>query len=446
MEKIYKDMKDFYNTNDFSYSFRIKILKTLKKQIQTYEDDILEALKKDLNKPYFESYVSEINIVYDEIDIAIKNLKKWMKRKKVSTPLVLQPAKSYIYPHSKGIVFIISPWNYPFQLCIVPLIGSISSGNCTIIKPSNKSLHTSELINEILSVFDDKYIYTLLGSGSSIVPNILENYKFDHIFFTGSKKVGQSILKLSSKFLTPTSLELGGKSPCIVFSDCNLDESSKKIVFGKYFNAGQTCVAPDYILVEDKIYNKFIDLCIKHIKTFYNKENFPTIIDKNNFNRILSYINSDNVLYGGSFDINKLYIEPTIVKVESFEELIMKEEIFGPIMPIIKFSHLNDIYNIVNLNKNPLSLYLFTRNKTIQNEILNNINFGGGCINNTLNHFANPYLPFGGIHDSGMGKYHSKYTFDLFTNYKSIYKSGPFEFNIKYPPYNKLKTKIVKRL
>ena len=444
--------KYFDSGNTKSYEFRVKQLKKLKKAIHKYEDDIIQALTLDLGKPVFESYTAEIGIVYQEIDFAIKNLKKWMEPKKVSTPIYLQPATSFIYPEPKGVVLIISPWNYPFQLAISPLIGAMAAGNCILLKPSNQSKETAKIIEMIIhETFSHNYISVVKGPGSQIVTPLIENNRFDHIFFTGSVHVGKRILKLSAKDLTPVTLELGGKSPTIVHEDADIDLAAKRITWAKFYNCGQTCVAPDYLLVHES--KK--EMLIKKIKFYTNKyygdnpitsPHLGRIINEKRFHRLMSLLDGCKIVQGGSYSEEEKFISPTLVEDINMNHPIMKEEIFGPILPILTYSHISEVINIIKENPYPLALYLFTKDKVVENYIIENIQFGGGCINHLISHVANPHLPFGGIGFSGMGRYHSKYTFDTFSHEKSIFKSrGTFDTNILYPPYKEEKLKLAKK-
>lgn len=435
-----------------SYEFRLESLKNLKKTIKKYENNIIEALALDLNKPIFESYTAEIGIVYQEIDFAIKNLKKWMNPKKVSTPIYLQPATSYIHPEPKGVVLIISPWNYPFQLTFSPLIGAIAAGNCIILKPSNQSKATEQIIESIINEsFSPNYISVVKGSGSEVVPALITNHRFDHIFFTGSLEVGKEILKLSANHLSPVTLELGGKSPVIVHEDADLNLAAKRITWAKFYNCGQTCVAPDYLLVHESKKEILITKIKEYINIYYGNnpiesDNLGRIINDKRFHRLLYLLEEAKIIYGGDYQIEERFISPTLVEVSDINQRIMEEEIFGPILPILTYSHISEIMDVINKNPYPLSLYLFTKSKIIENYILNNVQFGGGCINHLISHVANPHLPFGGVGFSGMGRYHSKYTFDTFTHNKSIFKStGSLDSNILYPPYTERKLNLAKK-
>lgn len=427
------------NTNDLY--FRLEKLRVLKRAILENEKDILEALKLDLGKTYFEGYETEIGIVLEEINYAIKNLKKWSKNKKVSTPISQFLSKSYIVNEPYGVVLIISPWNYPFQLTILPLIGAISGGNCVILKPSEFSVNTSKVIYNIINrYFDRGYIDVILGE-VDVNEKLLDN-EFDYIFFTGSMRVGKIIMEKAAKYLTPITLELGGKSPCIVDESANLELSAKRIVWGKFLNAGQTCVAPDYVIAHSDIVNDLIHFIKKHITNFYGENpikspNLPKIINKDNFNRLNKFMNNKNILFGGYIDKENLKIEPTIINNINLYEDIMNEEIFGPLLPIITYKNKEDIFEIIRKNPNPLALYLFTKDKNMETHIVNNIAFGGGTINDTIVHLANKNLPFGGRGSSGMGSYHGKKSFDTFTHKKSILKKyNLIDISLRYPPYD----------
>ena len=450
MNNPYNPKKVFFQSGKTrDYSFRIEQLKKLKANIKKYENDILFAIKKDLGRPKFEAYTAEIGIIYEELNIAIKNLTSWMKKKRVSTPIFLFPSKSYILPQPKGVVFIISPWNYPFQLAISPLIGAIAAGNCAVVKPSNKSKSTEKIIVKLIEeTFDKDHISVVRGPGSKVVDPLIDNYRFDHIFFTGSTNVGKKILKHAAKHLTPTTLELGGKSPSIVFKDADIDDVAKKITWAKYYNLGQTCVAPDYLLVHEDIKQPLIEKIKEYILKYYgkeaeNSENLGNLINDKRFDSIVELMKGD-IIYGRKTDREKLFVSPTLIDNVSLEDEIMKEEIFGPLLPILTFKDKKEVIDIVRANKYPLALYLFTKDPSIEEFILKNIQFGGGCVNDTISHLVNPKLPFGGIGTSGMGEYHARYTFETFSHMKSILKSSKLKPNLQYPPYTDLKLKLAK--
>lgn len=444
--------KFFDNGNTRVYEFRITQLENLKNMIKKNEEAIINALTLDLGKPLFESYTAEIGVVYQELNHTIKNLRSWMRPKKVSTPIYLQPASSYIYPEPRGVVLIVSPWNYPFQLAISPLIGAIAAGNCVILKPSNQSKETEKILSKIINdTFKDNYISVVEGPGSEVVLPLIENYRFDHIFFTGSVNVGKKILELSAKHLTPVTLELGGKSPTIVHEDADIDIAAKRITWAKFYNAGQTCVAPDYLLVHESKKEALIDKMKSYISKYYGdnprkSENLGRIINEKRFDRLIYLLENTNIIIGGDYSKKDRFISPTLIDKVHITHPIMKEEIFGPILPILTYKDISEVLDIVRRNPYPLALYLFTRDKLIENYIIDNIQFGGGCINHLISHVANSNLPFGGVGFSGIGRYHSKYSFDTFSHEKSIFKSrGSLDSNLLYPPYKEENLRLAKK-
>lgn len=447
-------MRDFFNSGiTRNYDFRLTQLKNLRDAIIKYEDDIINALYLDLGKCEYEGYASEVGIVLSELNHAINNLYKWMKPKRVYTPFYLQPSTSYIYTEPKGVVLIISPWNYPFQLSLSPLIGAIAAGNCIILKPSHKSFHTESIIYKLINeTFEENYIKVVKGPGSETVERLIKENRFDHIFFTGSVKVGKKILQMAAENMTTVTLELGGKSPVIVHNDADVDISAKRIVWGKFMNAGQTCIAPDYVLVHESKKEILINSLKKYINEFYGKnpllsKSYGRIINEDRFNRLVNLLKEGSIIIGGDYDINERYISPTIVDNVRLDSELMKEEIFGPILPILSYNDISEVLDIIARNPYPLALYLFTEDKKVEDYILSNVQFGGGCINHTLSHIINPNLPFGGFGYSGIGRYHSKYTFDTFSHEKSIFKAkGKLDPNIKYPPYDERKLKIIKKV
>lgn len=445
LDVINKQKKFFASEKTLDIKFRLEQLKTLKKAIIEFQPQIFEALEKDLGKSFFESYATEVGLVLDEIGFFIKNIKKWARPKKVKTTIINQPGKSYIYYEPYGLSLIISPWNYPFQLLLSPMIGAISSGNCAILKPSEVSINTSSIISQmILKFFNNEYITVIEGDIET--NKFLLGQQWDFIFFTGSIPVGKIVMSACSKYLTPFILELGGKSPVIVTNDANLDIAAKKITWGKFINAGQTCVAPDYMLVHKSIKSKLIELIKKYITQFYGENplesiDYPKIINKNHYERILNLMKKGNIIFGGNTDQEKNKISPTLLDNISINDPIMKEEIFGPLLPIIEFQKTDDIYNIIQNNPNPLSFYLFTNNKKIEKKIIKRLKAGGGSVNDTIMHITGPHIPFGGVNTSGIGRYHGKASFYAFSNQKGILKkSNFFDNSLRYPPYkDKLK-------
>ena len=431
---------------------RIENLKKLKNSIKKYENNIINALNIDLGKPEFEAYSSEVGFVYSTIDYFIKNLKSWTKVKKVKNDAAQIPGKSYIYKSHYGAVLIIGPYNYPFQLLIEPLIGAISGGNTVILKPSEYAAKTEVIVEKIIKeTFDEKYIAVVTGDYK--VNSQLLDLEFDYIFFTGSVNVGKIVMEKASKHLTPVTLELGGKSPVIVDNTANLKVSAKRILWGKLTNAGQTCVAPDYILAHEDIYEELIKEFEKVIIEFYgqdiiNSKDFGRIINDRHMNRLNAILEHDKnkITFGGEVDFEKRYISPTIIRDVTLEDAVMNEEIFGPIIPVIKYKNMEDIKYYISHHKNPLALYVFSEDENFSEDIINRFSFGGGCVNDTISHVASAYLPFGGIGSSGMGNYHGKASFDTFTHTKSIVKkSTKIDLKLVFPPY-KDKIKLIKKV
>ncbi|MBV6621877.1 MAG: aldehyde dehydrogenase [Rivularia sp. (in: Bacteria)] len=451
------NQRDFFQTGQTKdISFRIQQLKILKQAIVDNEAAILNALKADLNKPFAESFLAEIVLVVKEIEYAIKHIKKWTKPQKKSTPWQFIPASATIYPQPLGVILIIGAWNFPFQLTIAPLIGAIAAGNCAILKPSEIACHTSNLIAEIFNQYFDKSYLTVIEGGVETSEQLLAE-KFDRIFFTGGTAVGKIIMEAAAKHLTPVTLELGGKSPCIVDTDIDLKVAARRITWGKFLNAGQACLAPDYLLVNKKIKENLLNEIKKYLQEFYGENpakspDYARIINQKQFDRLVSYLKdikdlkNGKIIIGGETICDELYIAPTLIDEISWQDAIMQEEIFGPILPVIEFTNYQEVIDIVNSHPKPLALYLFSRNQSLQKQVIAGTSFGGGCINHTMIHYAAPCLPFGGIGNSGIGSYHGKASFDTFSHYKSIVKK-PFILDVKllYPPY-KNKLSLIKRI
>lgn len=450
---IFNKQKEFFNlgkTKDIN--FRIEVLKKLKKVIKENEDKILEALKRDLGKSNFESYATEIGLVYDEINTHIKNIKRWSKIKKIKSPIVHYPSKSYIYKEPYGVTLIIGPFNYPFQLVMAPLVGAISAGNTAIIKPSENTKNTALLLEEIINEnFNKEYLRVVSPLEGKEAVSFLLELPFDYIFFTGSIRVGKIVMEKAAKNLVPVTLELGGKSPCIVDKDAKLEIAAKRIVWGKFLNVGQTCVAPDYLCVHRSIRNKLLKLIIEEIHKQFGKDiksspDYPRVVNSASLNRLSEYLNDGKIYYGGKIDKNDLYMEPTILTNVDVDSNVMTEEIFGPILPVIEFEDIKDIINFINAREKPLALYYFSENKVNINNILKCTTSGGVTINDTVIHVANGNLPFGGVGNSGIGSYHGKASFDTFTHKRSVMERGTFiEFNIRFAPY-KNKINILKKI
>lgn len=415
-------------------------LQDLKRVIKKYEDEILEALKKDLNKSFFEGYETEVGIVLEEINYTLKHLNKWVKAKRVKTPIFHFPATSYIYQEAYGKVLIMSPWNYPFQLTIAPLVGAIAAGNRVVVKPSEYSNNTASIIEKILNeVFSQDEVKVVRG-GRAVNQDLLKQ-KYDYIFFTGSPTVGKIVMEAAAKHLTPVTLELGGKSPCIVDNSAKVKLAAKRIVWGKFLNAGQTCVAPDYLLVHQDIKDELVKEMIDYIKEFYGNSpidnpDYPKIINKKHFERINRLIENEDIITGGNYNEQTMKIAPTILDKINWQSPVMQEEIFGPVLPIMEFDNLNQVIEMIGAQPKSLALYFFTTSKENEKKILSNISFGGGCVNDTIIHLSNSNLPFGGVGNSGMGQYHGKASFDTFSHPKSIIKkSNLIDIYLRYPPF-----------
>lgn len=452
VENIVKKQRAFFETHKTKdVNFRIEQLKKLKNAIETREKDISKALEKDLGKSSTESYMAEIGMVLEDLSYAIKHTKKWSKREYHLSPLAQFPSTSFRIAEPYGLVLIMSPWNYPFLLTMQPLIGAISAGNCAVVKPSQNSEHTSKIMKDIIEeTFDPEYICVIIGE-HKVAEELLEN-KFDYVFYTGSARVGKMVMESAAKHLTPLTLELGGKSPAIVDKEANMKLAAKRIVFGKLLNCGQTCVAPDYVLVHKDVKEKFVQYCKQYIEQFLgqdwkNNNEYPKMINERQFARIVEIINEDKekILYGGKNDKTSMKIQPTLIDDKEINSKAMQEEIFGPILPIIEFVDMEEVIKHINKNHKPLALYLFTNSKKTQKQILKQVAFGGGCINDTIIHLASSKLGFGGVGYSGMGEYHGKYSFRTFSHYKSIVsKSTLIDLPMRYHPYKEVNDKIIR--
>ena len=447
---VNKQREFFYTHTTKDINFRLNVLKNLKHNILDMEEEILESLNKDLAKPKIEGYMCELSLCIKEIDYFLKNLKKLSKPKKVKGTIENFPSKSYSYFEPYGVTLIMSPWNYPFLLSIQPLIESISAGNTAILKVGNYSQNTSKTLKKLIDMtFEPNYVCLL--EGDRTVNQELLNQKFDYVFFTGSKNVGKIVMKAQSEFLTPITLELGGKSPVIVDKSCNLPLTAKRICFGKLINAGQTCIAPDYILIDKSIKTQFISLFFKEINNQLgdnplNNQDYGKIINHKHFERLMYLLDNQTILLGGKYDKDNLKIEPTLIEVTDLDNKIMQEEIFGPLLPIITYENEEEIFSIIAKNPTPLSLYYFGNNKNLQNRIIKEIQFGGGCFNDTIMHLVSN-LDFGGIGTSGMGSYHKQKGFETFSHKKNILiKKGSFDIDLRYRPYTQKKQKQIRTL
>lgn len=436
-------MRTYFETGvTKTYDFRIKQLQKLKATVQKYEIEIFEALYKDLHKSKEECWITENGFFLSEIGVAIKKLSSWMKPEKVGTNLLNIPSSSFIMPEPLGVVLIISPWNYPFQLLLTPLIGAIAAGNCVVLKPSELAPAAAAIIKIIIEeTFEPGYIFYVEGDGATVVPELMINFIFDHVFYTGSTAVGKSVYELAAKNLVPVTLELGGKSPCIVEADADIKTAAKRIAMPKFSNAGQMCVAPDYLLVHQSVKDELVSELKKVIHDFFGddaqkSDYYGRIINEKQFTRLEKYLSNGKLLSGGKTDKANLFIEPTLLEINDVNDAVMQEEIFGPILPIIAFTEMKEALAIINKNKNPLAMYVFTSSAEKENQWLNTVPFGGGCINNATLHLTNHKLPFGGRGASGMGNYHGKFSFDTFSHKKAVMKTPTWlDLAIKYPPY-----------
>lgn len=451
VEQTFEQNRQYFKTQATKdVKFRKQQLKNLSKSIKNYETELLEAFNADLGKNKVEAFATEIGFVLKNIKLARKELKNWTKRKQVNTPLFMFPAKSYIMKEPYGTVLIIGPFNYPLQLVIEPLIGAIAAGNTAIIKPSEFTPHVTKVLRKIIeAVFNPEYVAVIEGEAETTKQ--LTALPFDYIFFTGSENVGRSVYQAASNNLTPVTLELGGKSPVIVDESANIKVTSERICFGKFTNAGQTCIAPDYLLVKKSIKDDLISALKATISEFYGKdvqrsEDFGRIVNERHFSRLTKLLTEQqqNIIFGGTTNKDTLYVAPTIIDNVDVDSEIMQEEIFGPLLPIVTYEDFDEALALIQSKPKPLSLYLFSEDENATERVLNELSFGGGAINDTLMHIANPNLPFGGVGNSGIGQYHGKYSFDTFSHDKSyIFKTTRLESSVIFPPY-KGKFKYIK--
>lgn len=452
IEKIVKEQRKYFNKfNTRDINSRINTLKTIQKWILNNEDKIYEALQKDLNKSTAETYMCEIGMALSDIRYQINHLKKWSKRKMVLTSLAQFPSIGYKYYEPYGVTLVMSTWNYPFLLSVQPTIASIAAGNTVILKPSAYAPNTSLLLNEMFTETCNKNLVTVVEGGRHENEEIL-NQKYDYIFFTGSSSVGKIIMSKASEHLTPVTLELGGKSPCIIDDDDNFKTCVKRCIFGKLLNSGQTCIATDYLFIRDDLKERFIEEARIIIEDFFGdnplaSDQMVKIVNKKHFDRLNGLLNDEKILLGGKIDLKTFKIEPTLVEIKSKDSKLMQEEIFGPILPIMTYKNIDEVIKYINDHEKPLACYIFSSDKIIQDKIIQECSFGGGCINGTIMHVLSHSLPFGGVGKSGMGSYHGKYSFKTFSHEKSILKKfKSFDFSTIYYPYNKFKLKIAKRI
>jgi len=452
-QSMLKEHNKFFFTGETrNIEYRISALKKLKNVIKKYEKEIINALYRDLGKSEFEAYGTEIGFVLDSLGNFIKHSKNWAKTKKVRAPIHQFPSKGYIMYEPYGTVLIIGPFNYPFQLLIEPLIGAIAAGNCAVLKPSESTPTVSALVKKMIEeTFEEKYVRVIEGERE--VTKAFINLPFDYIFFTGSVPVGKIVMKAAAENLVPVTLELGGKSPVIVDKTANLEIAAKRILWGKLINAGQTCIAPDYIFVHKDVKENFIEKLKSTVVSFYTEDaskssDYGRIVNQRQFERLMTIIQKDKnkITYGGDSNAGTLYIEPTIIDNVNWQDAVMLDEIFGPIMPILEYEDLEEVIESINDRPKPLSLYVFTEDKNVEAAILSRISFGGGCVNDTISHVASSYMPFGGVGNSGMGSYHGKDSFETFSHRKSILKkSTSLDIKLIFPPYGN-KAKLIRKI
>ncbi len=432
-------------------SWRLNQLRQLKALLLEGESTLLKALAADLGKSDFEGIMTELNFVISEIDLTIKHLPGWVKPEKVAAPLAQQPGTARIHRDPLGVVLIIGPWNYPIQLVLAPLVGAISAGNCAIIKPSEVAPHSSAALATLIPQYMDNQCVRVVEGGVPETSALLKE-RFDHIFFTGGEVVGKVVMRAAAEYLTPVTLELGGKSPCIVAKDADLQTAARRIVWGKFLNAGQTCIAPDYVLVHPSQRDALVAHMRQCIDQFYGTDprqspDFGQIINKRHHQRLCRLLDSGTVATGGQHNEEDRYIAPTILTDVSADDPVMGEEIFGPILPILTTQNLDEAIDFINARPRPLALYIFSQSKDTQQEVIDRTSSGGVCINDTVMHISVPELPFGGVGTSGMGAYHGKASFETFSHRKSILsRSTRFDPSLRYPPYGDLERKVLKKL
>lgn len=438
----------FYKGETIDIAYRKKALCALQKSINRYREEICNAMLADLGKSRMEARMCEVELTLSELTYVLKRLDKWSRVRRVPTDLSNFPGRSFTIHEPYGVVLIMAPWNYPFLLCMEPLIGAIAAGNCCMIKPSAYSPATSAVITRLIrETFPEGYVAAVEG-GRAENEALLEQ-RFDYIFFTGSPAVGRQVMEKASRYLTPVSLELGGKSPCIVDKTANLKLAARRIAFGKYLNCGQTCVAPDYLLIEESIKDEFLKLFQKAVKKMYGEEplknkDYGHIVNRKHFDRLMNLLDREKIIYGGGADSETLRIEPTIMDGVTAEDAIMGEEIFGPILPVLTYRDIREAESFIREREKPLALYLFTTDSWVERRFLKYVSFGGGCINDTIMHLATSRMGFGGVGNSGMGSYHGKKSFETFSHEKSILKkSNRIDVPVRYQPYKPWKEKVI---
>lgn len=444
---VLEQRKYFLNDYTRPVDFRIRQLRKLRTALKANEKIILEALYEDLGKSPTEAYMTELGIIYQEINYAVKHLKKWTSPKKVKSSVMSMPASSYIYPEPYGVTLILSPWNYPVNLTIGPLIGAIAAGNCAVVKPSETSPHTSAILEKILNyTFVEEFVHCL---PCDTPHDEVNKQNYDYIFFTGSTRIGKEIMSIASQTLTPVTLELGGKSPAIIDRTANIDVTARRIAWGKFINSGQTCVAPDHVIVHEDVKNEFIERFIDEINERYEeaevRDDYPKIINEKHFERLTALLDNPKLI-GGKVNVSERKIAPAILPDSDLNSDAMSEEIFGPILPILTFKNLDDLITQQQALPKPLATYIFTEDDNVANKLLQKLSFGGGCVNDTIMHLASHSLPFGGVGASGMGAYHGKASFDTFSHQKSVVRNTTaVDFPVRYAPFDQAKSKLFKR-
>lgn len=442
-ERIFDAQQAFFGSGATRpIAFRKQMLKRLRQTVERREKDISAALHRDLRKSEFEAFASEIGVFYQEIRHTLRNLSDWMAPQRVPTPLIFFPSSSRIMRDPLGQVLIMGPWNYPFLLIMHPLVSAIAGGNTAFLKPSEQAPHTAAIVEEIIKeTFEEQYVAVFQGFGHIVGPGLMERFHFDHVFFTGNPTVGRSIMELAAKQLTPVTLELGGKSPCIVDASADLTQAARKIAWSKLFNAGQTCVAPDYVLVHADIRDAFLEKLKAAFASMTGGDarqapDFGRLINRKRFDAVSRYLASGTIAYGGQTDADDLFIAPTILTDIDPADPVMQEEIFGPVLPMITWRDRREVIEWIERNPYPLALYVFAKSRDAEDFFVNNVRFGGGCVNNGIIHVGNPDLPFGGVGPSGVGQYHGRSGFETFTRQKSVLKSPTwFDVPLWYPPY-----------
>ncbi|HHJ50852.1 MAG TPA: aldehyde dehydrogenase [Phaeodactylibacter sp.] len=434
-----------------SLAFRRAALKSLKAAIREYEEDILDALYSDFRKPRFESYTSEVGFLYQEISHTLRELPRWMQSRRQFAPMALFFSRSAVHYEPRGLTLILGPWNYPFQLLMAPLTASVAAGNCAIVKTSSQTPATAAVTAKVIArAFAPEHVTTVSLPGREVIPQLIEPLEFNHVFFTGSVPVGRLVMEACAKHLSSVTLELGGKSPCIVDESANLDVAAKRIAWGKTFNGGQTCVAPDYLLVKENVKDELLKRIARYFREAFGESpqkspHMAHIINRKRFDALTKLMQNGKIVYGGRSWPEELYIEPTIIEGVSLQDPIMQEEIFGPLLPVLSWKSVEELKTIISHNPYPLAFYLFAKNRKLEKALIRDISFGGGCVNNTLVHVADPNVPFGGFQTSGLGNYHGKEGFETFSHKKSILKTSFWpDLPFLFPPYAKWKEKVAR--